>query len=159
MDDDGTTHDGFTVDGARRAAELDELDEWVLRFLASPGSDNAALGERLADEARWWIGPLRLPIGSLHRLAGPPDDPVLCSVDDEYWRDDVDELAEKVDEERWDPPPVVVMYRDDRLVLEDGNHRVEGLRRAGEDAAWGVVGFESAAARARFEVPRPPTAP
>jgi hypothetical protein len=140
----------FSVSGARRAAERDDLEAWVRSFLASPGSDNAELGDQLTEQPRWWIGPLRLPIRSLHRLAGPPEDPVLCPVDDDYWRDDVEEMAEKIDDDGWEPPPVVVMCRDGQLALEDGNHRVEGLRRAGEDEAWGVVGFESIEARDRF---------
>jgi hypothetical protein len=44
-----------------------------------------------------------------------------------------------------------VMYRNEQLVLEDGNHRVEGLRRAGEDQAWAVVGFEDPEARSDFD--------
>lgn len=142
----------FSVDGARRAAERDDLDTWVRRFLASPGSDNAELGDQLALQPRWWTGPIRLPIGELHRLAGPSGDPVLRAVDDDYWRDDVDDMAEQIDE-GWQPAPVVVMCRDDQLVLEDGNHRVEALRRSGEDEAWAVVGFESVEARGRFSAP------
>lgn len=139
----------YTVATARRAAERDELATWVADFLASPGSDNAPLAELLADPPRTWIGPVRLPIDQLHRLAGPPDHPVLCPVDEDFWRDDVGELAEKV-EEGWEPPPTVVTFRDDQLVLEDGNHRAEGLRRAGEDEVWAVVSFESRDERDRF---------
>ena len=139
----------FTVETARQAAERDQLAQWVARFLASPGSDNELLAEILTDPPRTWIGPVRLRIDQLHRLAGPPDHPVLCPVDDDYWRDDVDDLEEKV-EDGWEPPPMVVTFRDDQLVLEDGNHRAEGLRRAGEDAAWSVVSFESPEERDRF---------
>lgn len=141
----------FTVEGARRAAGCDDLESWVRRFLASDGSDNAELGDLLTDRPRWWMGPLRLPISSLHRLAGPSDEPVLCPVDDDEWRDDVAEMADKIDGDGWEPPPVVVSYRDEHLVLEDGNHRVESLRRAGETEAWSVVGFESETERERFE--------
>lgn len=139
----------FTVDAARAAAERDELGPWVAEFLASPGSDNAPLGEKLADPPRSWFGPVELPLDQLHRLAGPPDHPVLCPVDDDEWRDDVDDLEEKV-EEGWEPPPMVVTYRDGQLVLEDGNHRVEGLRRAGADRAWSVISFEDDAQRDDF---------
>jgi hypothetical protein len=140
----------FTLDSARRAAEHDTLADWVRRFLASPDSDNAELGELLTSEERWWIGPLSLPIGSLHRLAGPPEDPVLVAVDDDYWRDDVEDMAEKVTDDGWQPPPVVVTYRNEQLVLEDGNHRVEALRRAGVDDAWAVIGFDHLDDRERF---------
>src|SRR5690606_4262581 len=95
----------YSVSTARAAAERDQLTEWVAEFLASPGSDNAALAEKLSEPPRLWIGPLRLRIDRLHRLAGPPDAPVLCPVDDDYWRDDVAEMAEQIDEEGWEPPP------------------------------------------------------
>lgn len=144
----------FSVAAAHRAAERDELGEWVARFLASPGSDNAELGEQLARAERWWLGPIRVPIDHLHRLAGPAGDPVLVAVDEDEWRDDVEELAEQVDDEG-ELPPVVVSHRAGQLVLEDGNHRVEALRRAGRPLAWAVVAFEDPAEREHFEPPGP----
>jgi ParB-like nuclease domain len=144
----------YSVDAAREAAERDELDAWVARFLASPGSDNAPLAAELTEPPRWWLGPVQLPVDQLHRLAGPPDAPVLCPVDDDYWRDDVDDMAERI-EEQWEPPPVIVTYRKGQLVLEDGNHRVEGVRRAGRDHIWAVVAFEDPDERDRFVAPRP----
>jgi hypothetical protein len=147
-----TNDDRYSVDAARAASERGELEQWVAEFLASPGSDNAALGELLTDEPRWWLGPVQLPIDQLNRLAGPPGEPVLCPVDEDEWRDDVDDLAEKV-EDGWDPPPVIVSYREGQLVLEDGNHRVEGVRRAGATETWAVVGFDDPDDRDRFEVP------
>jgi hypothetical protein len=142
--------DEFSVSSARRAAAGGELDDWVARFLASPGSDNAELAALLDERLGWWTGPLQLPIDRLNRLAGPPGDPVLEEVDDDYWRDDVGEMGEKV-ERGWEPPPVIVAFRDGELVLEDGNHRVEGLRQGGEDTAWALVGFESLDERQRFD--------
>jgi len=144
-----TDAERFTIDSARRAAERGELGAWVARFLASPGSDNAPLAHQLTDPPRVWVGPLLLRIDQLHRLAGPPGHPVLCPVDEDFWRDDVDDLEQKV-AEGWEPPPMVVTFRDDQLVLEDGNHRAEGLRRVGEDEAWCVVSFLDDAERDRF---------
>ena len=144
-----TDEERFTVETARDAAERGELGPWVARFLASPGSDNAELGYGLTHPPRTWIGPIRLRLDQLNRLAGPPDHPVLVPVREDEWRDDVDELEDKV-EEGWEPPPLVVTFRDDQLHLEDGNHRVEGIRRTGEDDAWCVVSFESPEERDRF---------
>ena len=143
-----TQHD-YSVEAARQAAARDELAAWVAEFLASPGSDNAPLGAKLTDPPRSWTGPVRLPIRELARLAGPSDHPVLEPVDEDEWRDDVEDLAEKVDD-GFDPPPVIVTYRDGQLVLEDGNHRVEALRRAGDEEAWAVVSFEDDAEREAF---------
>ena len=106
-----TDHEDFTVEAARRAAERDELGTWVAEFLASPGSDNELLAHALTHPPRTWIGPVRLPLDQLHRLAGPPDHPVLVPVDEDYWRDDVEDLGDKV-EDGWEPPPMVVTYRD-----------------------------------------------
>jgi hypothetical protein len=131
----------YSVESARAAAERGQLPGWVAGFLASPGSDNAALAEQLCADLGWWAGPVSLPLDQLHRLAGPAGDPVLCPVPEEYWDDRVeamDELAQK----GWEPAPVIVAYRRQQLVLEDGNHRVESLRRAGREGAWAVVGFE-----------------
>lgn len=139
----------YTIDSARAAAARDELGAWVAEFLASPGSDNAVLGAALNDPPRSWLGPVELPLDQLNRLAGPPGAPVLEAVDDDYWRDDVEELADKVDDGH-QPAPVIVTHRDGQLLLEDGNHRVEALRRAGRDQAWAVVAFDGSEARDAF---------
>ena len=139
----------FTTESAREAAARDELDGWVSRFLASPGSDNPVLGEMLSDPPRSWLGPVEIPLDQLNRLAGPPGHPVLEEVDDHEWRDDVDDLADVI-EDGHEPAPVVASYRDGDLVLEDGNHRVEALRRAGEERAWTVIAFPDDATRDRF---------
>lgn len=139
----------YTTESAREAAARDELGAWVAEFLASPGSDNAALAEILADPPRSWMGPVLLPLDQLHRLAGPPGAPVLEEVDDEWWRDDVADLADRV-EDGLEPAPIVVSQRGEQLVVEDGNHRLEALRRAGIDEAWSVVAFDDDAARDAF---------
>jgi hypothetical protein len=140
-----------SLEAAHDAAERGELDAWVARFLASPGSDNAPLAAALLERPRWWLGPVQVPVDQLQRLAGPPDDPVLCPVDEDYWRDDVEDMAERI-EDRWEPPPVIASHCDGQLMLEDGNHRVEGLRRAGKDHAWAVIAFEDPGERDRFVV-------
>jgi hypothetical protein len=144
-----TSDDKYSVHAARAAAERDELGEWVADFLASPGSDNGPLAEELTNRPRWWLGPALIPLQQLNRLAGPPGQPVLSTIDEGDWRDDVDDLAQRV-REGWDPPPVIASYREGRLVLEDGNHRVEGVRRSGADETWTVIGFDDPAARDHY---------
>ena len=139
----------YTVESARAASERDALGDWVAEFLASPGSDNEVLAETLTTPDRCWLGPVEVPINRLNRLAGPSDAPVLCPVDDDYWDDRVDDMEDKV-EDGWEPPPVIVTAQGDQLVLEDGNHRVESLRRAGEQTAWAVISFDDSTARDGF---------
>lgn len=140
--------DEFSLQSARDAAERDELGAWVRAFLASDGSDNADLADQLADERPYWLGPVRLRFSELHRLAGPPDQPVLDRLDDDDL-ETVEGMEDSIDD-GWDPPPLVVSSRNDQLVVEDGNHRIEGLRRAGRKNHWAVVCFEGEAARDRF---------
>ena len=140
----------YSVTTAREAAERDDLAAWVAEFLASPGSDNAPLAEILAERPNNWTGPVQLPIDQLGRLAGPPGHPVLEEVEEHEWRDDVEDLKERV-EEGWEPPPLIVTCRDDQFLVEDGNHRIEGLRRAGVEEAWSIVNFEDPDERDRFE--------
>ena len=148
-----TETEPYTTAAARAAAERDDLNSWVAEFLASPGSDNAELGRMLSDPPRAWLGPVELPIHRLHRLAGPADHPVLEAVDEDWWREDVQDLADQIDD-GLEPPPLVISFRPtpdgEQLVVEDGNHRIEALRRAGAKTAWAVVGFDDEAAREAF---------
>ncbi|MBV9951821.1 MAG: histidine phosphatase family protein [Acidimicrobiia bacterium] len=141
--------DEFSPDAARAAEARDELGSWVGDFLRSPGSDNELLAQQLRKDLRYWVGPIRVRLDQLHRLAGPSGHPVLETVDEDDWRDDVDDLRRAI-ESGAEPTPVIASYRDGQIVLEDGNHRVEAARRAGEEDAWTVVGFEDASARDRF---------
>jgi hypothetical protein len=142
----------YTLETARAAAARDELGAWVAGFLASPGSDNAALADQLCTPDRWWLGPVQVRTNQLHRLAGPPGAPVLCPIDEDDWRDDVEDMAERIEDrqDEWEPPPVIVTHHDGQLRLEDGNHRVESVRRAGQDHIWAVIAFDDPVARDRF---------
>lgn len=147
-DPEPTAEPELTVEGARSAAARNALPEWVVAFLRSDGSDNAALAERLIEDRPYWLGPVKLRFDELHRLAGPPDQPVLERLDDDDL-ETVDGMEESIDD-GWEPAPIVVSAKDDQLVVEDGNHRIEGLRRSGRRNYWAVVGFEDEAARERF---------
>lgn len=140
-----------SVAAARRAADAGEMGAFVASFLGAPGSDNAALGRQLADEVVSWHGPVRLPFDRLNRLIGPPDEPTLDRLEG-HDVDTVESMRDSVDD-GWEPAPLVVTYDEQRhqLVLEDGNHRVEGLRRAGHDDYWSIVGFRSDAARDGYD--------
>ena len=139
----------LSVRAAQAAAARDELASWVHGFLCSPGSDNAVLADALMDPPRAWLGPVLVPLDQLQRLAGPPGDPVLVEVEEDDWRDDVEDLAEKL-RDGLEAPPLIATCDDTGLVLEDGNHRAEALRRAGQEEAWTVVAFADEAERDAF---------
>jgi hypothetical protein len=143
------TDGDFTVQSASQAARVGELAEWVADFLASDGSDNAELGEELQDRYPIWFGPVEIPFNRLHRLAGPPDQPVL----ERLGHDDLEAVESMEDsiDEGWAPPPFVATWQNDHLVLEDGNHRAEGIRRSGQDGYWCIVGVETTEEREAAE--------
>jgi hypothetical protein len=130
----------FSLATAVAAAQEDRLAIWVGEFLASRGSDNAALAAGLAQDEHWWFGPVRVPIEELVRLAGPEDE-ALCPIEPDEWEGDVGAMEESI-EEGWEPPPLLAQYFEDQLLLQDGNHRYEALVRAGEQHAWVLVWFD-----------------
>ncbi len=146
----------FTLAGARAAAvDERELARWVGAFLASDGSDNEILAAALARERHWWLGPLRVPVDELVRLAGPEDD-AWCAIEPEEWEGDVDGMADSLDD-GWEPPPLLAEYQDGRLLLQDGNHRYEALVRAGDSHAWTLVYFADRSDREAFRETSPIT--
>jgi hypothetical protein len=138
----------FDLASARRAAARDETALWVGDFLSSEGSDNEVLAAALALREHWWLGPIRVPVDDLVRLAGPEDD-ALVPVDDDEWDGDISSMEESV-EEGWEPPPLLAGHQGGRLLLQDGNHRFEALVRTGASHAWVLVYFDDELARARF---------
>jgi hypothetical protein len=143
------TIDGrFTLASAQRAADEERIEVWVGDFLSSRGSDNDVLAAALATRRHWWLGPLRLPIDRLVRLSGPEHD-VVCPVEPVVFEDDVERMEESL-EEGWEPPPLIVEYRDGELLVQDGTHRLEALARDGEQDAWALVYFADEVTRERF---------
>jgi len=138
----------FSLASARAAAAEDRTAMWVGDFLASRGSDNEVLAAALAQKRHWWLGPIRVPLDDLVRLAGPEDD-ALVAVAPKEWEGDVEEMQESLDE-GWEPPPLLAEYQDGRLLLQDGNHRYEALARAGAPDAWVLVYFDDPTARDEF---------
>jgi hypothetical protein len=138
----------FSLASARAAADADETALWVGDFLASRGSDNAILAAALAQREHWWLGPIRVPLDELVRLAGPEDD-ALVPIEPGEWEGDVEDMEESLDE-GWEPPPLLAEHQDGRLLLQDGNHRYEALVRAGETDAWVLVYFDNPRDRDQF---------
>jgi hypothetical protein len=67
------------------------------------------LAAALAQKRHWWLGPIRVRLDDLVRLAGPGPDSVV-RVAPEEWEDDVEEMRESLDQ-GWEPPPLLAEYR------------------------------------------------
>lgn len=146
-DDDGN-RSRFSLAGARRAADAGELEEWVADFLASEGSDNGLLAAAIQLRDCWWAGPLPVDVAELERLAGP-EDSLPCPIEPDEWDDEVEAMAESLDD-GWEPPPLLAEHVDGRLALQDGNHRFEALVEAGATEAWAILLFPDEATREQW---------
>ncbi len=139
----------FSLASAQRAADEGTLAQWVVDFLASPGSDNGELAAALALSGASFLGPLAFEIDRLTPMAGPYGERVDVPVPKEVWESDV-EAMEHSFEEGWHPPPLLVSHRDGKYYLEDGNHRYETLRRNGAAHAWTILLFADDAERDQY---------
>lgn len=135
----------WTLGGAQRAAGEGRLPEWVGGFLAATG--NLVLAAALAQRPHWWLGPVRLPLAELRRLAGPEPDAV-CPIPAEQWEADVAAMVASLGR-GWVPPPLLVEARGERLLVQDGSHRFAALVRAGAHDGWVILYGDDPADRDR----------
>jgi hypothetical protein len=139
----------FTVSGARHAAAAGQLDDWVHAFLTNDGwGSNHPMAVGLRKQRRWWMGPVLVPLASLTRICGPePEMQYRTTVDG--WEARVSAIGATASFPEL-LPPLILEHKEHRLVLCDGNHRHEALRRHGETSAWSVVWFNSEASFVRW---------
>jgi ParB-like nuclease domain len=139
----------FSLASAKKAGDEDQLAEWVIDFLSSPGSGNAELAAAWAMRGTTYLGPTWFPLDRLTPMAGPDGDDVIVSVAKEDWESDVEDMVHSI-EQGWEPPPLLVSHHDGKYFLEDGNHRCETLRREGDTHAWAILIFADNVERSRF---------
>jgi hypothetical protein len=149
----------FSLASAREAARVGRTPLWVGQFLASRGSDNLVLAAALAQQPHWWLGPVRVPLRALVRLAGP-EEGIECPIDPDAWEHDVEAMEESI-EHGWEPPPLLAQWRQGCLLLHDGNHRYEALLRVGARDAWVLIWFDDPDEHAAFasRLGEPPSRP
>ena len=144
-----TSREEFSFASAQQAADEGKLAEWVVDFLASPGSSNAELAAAIAFSGATYLGPIRFELDRLTPMAGPDKGRVAVPVPREEWESDVEAMEHSI-EEGWRPPPLLVSHCDGKYYLEDGNHRYETLRRSGAKHAWTILLFADETERDRF---------
>jgi len=144
-----TDDEKFSLASARHAADEGRLAEWVVDFLASPGSSNSALAAAFALSGASYAGPIRFALERLTPMAGPVGDDVVVPEPESYWEAEVEAMERSI-EQGWHPPPLLVSHHDGKYCLEDGNHRYETLRRMGATDAWIVLIFAGEVERDRF---------
>jgi hypothetical protein len=144
-----TDDEKFSLASAQHAADVGRLDEWVVDFLASPGSSNSELAAAFALSGATYVGPIRFPLDRLTPMAGPVGDEVVVPVPEEAWESEVEAMEHSI-ERGWNTPPLLVSHHDGKYCLEDGNHRYETLRRMGATHVWVVLLFVGEVERDEF---------
>ena len=159
-------HD-FTVRGALWCAEQGRLAAWVRAYLDAAGVFHGDLGEnsdyheRLAAwferEERFWAGPLELPLRRLIRRFGP-EEAMPWNEPRETWERRVTAIQNAFSNPSEMPPLIAHAVEAEpgeeggrfTLLLNDGAHRHEALKRLGQTAFWVIVWFDSAAQQQAF---------
>jgi hypothetical protein len=144
-----TDDERFSLASAQEAAKEGRLAEWVVDFLASPGSSNSTLAAAFAIRGATYLGPIQFALDRLTPMAGPAGHDVVVPVAERAWESDVEAMEYSM-EHGWHPPPLLVSHHDGKYFLEDGNHRYETLRRMGATHAWIVLLFAGEAERDRY---------
>jgi hypothetical protein len=97
-----TDDEKFSLASAQHAADVGRLDEWVVDFLASPGSSNSELAAAFALSGATYVGPIRFPLDRLTPMAGPVGDEVVVPVPEEAWESEVEAMEHSI-ERGWHP--------------------------------------------------------
>ena len=97
------------------------------RLPGQPGERQRGAG-RAAHRAETVVaGPVAAADRPAPPVGGPPDAPVIEVVDEDEWRPDVEDAAERI-EDGWEPPPVIVSHQ--RRPARAGGRQPSGRRPA-----------------------------
>ena len=140
---------------------------WVHAYLDAAGVFHKDLDkdrdyhERLAAwfdrEERFWTGPLELPLSRLIRRIGP-EAAMPWKEPRETWERRVTAIQDAFKDPFGLPPMIARAVAPEpgeeagafRLLLNDGAHRHEALKRLGETTFWVILWFDSAAQQRAF---------
>ena len=126
----------FTIEEAIDFSVKGKIEEWIHLFLNSVG-DNKALSEGLNLQKRFWLGPILISLDNLKRCTGP--EPDMEYVDsDEAWEKHIIKFQQLIND-GWDMPPLIAENTKGKLIIRDGNHRLEAMRREKFDKCWVVI--------------------
>lgn len=144
---DDNVKDLNSLSAALRMAGAGELEAWVHGYLLSAGR-NPAFSEGLRREKRYYLGPMEMELEGLERCCGPEPE-MEYRVDAAGFEAHVAELQRAVLAGAG-LPPLIANYHAGEFVLNDGNHRLEALRRLGIRRGWVVVWVSSEQDRQAF---------
>ncbi len=126
----------FTVEEAIDFSTKGKIEEWVHLFLNSVG-DNKALSEGLNLQKRFWLGPISISLENLKRCCGP--EPYMEYVDSaKAWEKHIRRFRQLIND-GWNIPPLIAENIKGKLIVRDGNHRLEAMIREKIDKCWVII--------------------
>ena len=126
----------FTVEEALSFSKEGRVEEWVHLFLNSVG-DNVPFSEGLKLERRYWTGPLLIKFDKLRRCCGPEPEMEYFN-EPEGWEAEISKF-QKLIRSGWEMPPLIAQHEGNDIVVNDGNHRMEALKREGIEECWVII--------------------
>lgn len=126
----------FNIEEAIQFSKEGCLEEWIHIFLRTFGG-NLALSEGLKLEKRNWTGPALVPINQLIRCCGPEEGMEYHNSYDD-WEERISNFC-KLIEDGWEYAPLIAENKEEKLVIRDGNHRLEAMNRLGFKECWVIV--------------------
>lgn len=117
-----------TLTQAKRYNDNGKIEEWLQLFLRNDGK-NIALADGLLLEEREYFGLLKLDMSCFKDVKKGAPEYLNEENDIEYFFRIVENMKNSLED--WDVPPLIVEYRDERFIVNDGRHRLEMFRQVG----------------------------
>lgn len=105
-----------------------KIEEWIQLFLRSDGK-NIALADGLLLEKREYLGLMKINISFLKDVEEGAPEYLTQENDKEYFFWVVENMKNSL--VHWDVPPLIVEFRDNQFIVNDGRHRLEMFRQLG----------------------------
>ena len=126
----------FSVEEALEFTSKGEIEEWVHLFLNSIG-DNKPFSEGLKLQKRYWLGPLFIELNKLERCCGPEPE-IQFVVPADGWESHITYFQSLI-RNGWNMPPLIAYNEGNYLLVNDGNHRLEAMRREKVEKCWVII--------------------
>ena len=123
----------YTIKEALQYSKNGQIEEWVHSFLNTVGK-NKPFSEGLKMQKRFWLGPVMYDLSKVTRCVGA-DNTFKYFEPAENFENRVKGL-QQARSKGFQFPPLIVENVNGELILSDGNHRIEALKREGVKEYW-----------------------
>lgn len=125
-----------TLTQAKLYRDNGKIEEWLQLFLRNDGK-NIALADGLLLEKREYLGLLKLNMSCFKDIKEGVPEYLSAENDIAYFFWIVENMKNSRGD--WDVPPLIVEYREDKFIVNDGRHRLEMYRQLGVEVVDAVL--------------------